>query len=481
MSDAIVHDYVAYSPGAQASFFIKPSAGFSSGKNGTPLTVSKLATSLDIVPWGEDNRFPQNITRLMGSCSIGLAGLDWKMRALWGGGIMPVRVTGYEDDGKTEIIKPLQRTGADADIWKFIESRQFKRFYMEFLQDWVWFGNCWPEGILDKAGKKITGWVHQESCDARYQQMNEDGQIKYTYLSKMWGLTRDQYKTFDKEKTIQGIIEKGGSIEGIDKKYISKLRTIDMYNALDDLKQYTQQFNTDNKYKSFILPVNYPSPNQPYYQVPTWDGARVAGWIDIATKIPLIISTVLNKTFSIKYHIEIPEAYFEKRHTKAGWLQMNNEERRKAKRAVINEMEEFLKGADRTGSAFISYFDTSDHEAKEYNRIKITELPGKFTIDKEILASAGVNTEILVSMNINPDVLGASVPGGAYGGNKGGSNIREGKLVYDSMLNLERQVILEPLYLTRDFNGWDPDIQFRFRDTALTTLNQNTGTEKIIS
>ena len=84
-------------------------------------------------------------------------------------------------------------------------------------------------------------------------------------------------------------------------------------------------------------------------------------------------------------------------------------------------------------------------------------------------------------MNINPDVLGASVPSSAYGGNKGGSNIREGKLVYDSMLTGERRLTLEPLYLTRDFNGWDADIQFRHRDTVLTTLDKNKGTEKVLS
>lgn len=151
---------------------------------------------------------------------------------------------------------------------------------------------------------------------------------------------------------------------------------------------------------------------------------------------------------------------------------------------VIAEMEEFLKGPDKAGSAFISYFDTDQMAQganKEYNRIKITEYKSAITIDKELLGSAGVNTEILAAMNLNPDVLGVSVPGGAYGGNKGGSNIREGKLVYDSMLGLERQITLEPLYLMRDFNKWDEDIRFRHRDTVLTTLDKGKGTEKTIS
>lgn len=484
MSDVILDDYVAFSAGAQAAFFIRPqSQSFKSGGTATP--VRQITNALNIVPWGEDNRFPQNITRLMSACSIGLAGLEWKQRALYGNGIIPVRVTGYEDEGKKEIIEPLKRTGADAEIWKFIESSQFTRFYIEFLQDWVWFANCWPEAILSKDGKKITGWVHQESCDARYMQNEESGKVQYTLLSKMWSLSKDQYKTFDPNKTIPGLLANNTiNWESIPSKYISRVRTLDMYNALDDLKDYSSSLTRDSKAKTVILPVNYPSPNQPFYQVPTWDGSRLAGWIDIAAKIPLFISSLMNNTFTIKYHIEIPEEYFTKRVGDAKWKAMEVSEKRKYKKAVTDEMAEFLKGSDKAGSNFVSYFDTDTQAQganKEYNRIKITALENKITFNKELLASASVNHEILVSMNINPDVLGASVPSSAYGGNKGGSNIREGKLVYDSMLTGERRLTLEPLYLTRDFNGWDANIQFRHRDTVLTTLDKNKGTEKVLS
>lgn len=477
----LLQDSVAYLPGAETSVFIRPSATTWNSSGSVPLPIKKLTTALDIVPWGEDNRFPQNITKLMSACSIGLAGLDWKMRALYGNGIIPVRITGYEDEGKKEIVQPLARTGADNLIYKFIQNQQFKRFYLEFLQDWVWFNNCFPEVILSKNAKEITGFVHQESCDSRYVQMNEAGIINQVILSKVWGLSRDQYKTFDPNKTIPGITANPQSIHSIDEKYIKKMRAIDMYNPAQDLANYAATLSTNSAFKSAILPVNYPSPNQPYYQVPTWDGSRVAGWIDIAAKLPVLIASLLNNAFHIKYHIEIPEEYFIKRIGAAKWVSMTPEEKNTERKKILESMQEFLQGADKAGGSFVSYFDTEPHQGKEYNRIKITELPNKITIDKEMLASANINTEILVSMNINPDVLGASVPGGAYGGNKGGSNIREGKLVYDSMLHLERQTTLEPLYLARDYNKWDADIEFRHRDTVLTTLDKGKGTEKTLS
>lgn len=84
-------------------------------------------------------------------------------------------------------------------------------------------------------------------------------------------------------------------------------------------------------------------------------------------------------------------------------------------------------------------------------------------------------------------MLGLGIPGGAYGGNKGGSSVRESKLIYDANLFIERQVICEPLYAVRDFNRkvggmseWEDDIVFRVRDVQLTTLNQNTGMQKIV-
>jgi hypothetical protein len=476
---------VFYLEGAQSSVYIRPDAA--SFKNaGTAVPIKKLQNHLDIAPWGEDNRFPQNIAAMIGSVGIAMPALNKKLKRLWAQGILPCEVVDYAEEGKKEIIKPLDRKKY-AHIYEFIEDRRFTRFMMEFLQDWVTFANCFPEGILSKDGKTITGWVHQESCDARYKQMNESGQINTVYLSKLWGFTKDQFVKFDKSKSFgslfAGLSMEGGSnlLQLSDNEYVKKLHAIDPYNALESLQEYTKGMKATNSFKSFILPVNYPSSNKTYYQLPVWDGARVAGWFDIAKAIPNLIQALLNNAFHIKYHIEIPTDYFKRRVGTAEWEAMKNDERQKVRRQVLVEMGRFLKGTDKAGSAFVSEFDSAPHDGKEYNRIKITEFNSKIAIDKEFLASASANSEILFAMEQNPDEIGAGVPGGAYGGNKGGSNIREGSLLATSELKLERELILEPLYLTRDYNKWGSEIQFRFRDTILTTLDKNSGTEKVIS
>jgi hypothetical protein len=50
------------------------------------------------------------------------------------------------------------------------------------------------------------------------------------------------------------------------------------------------------------------------------------------------------------------------------------------------------------------------------------------------------------------------------------------------MLRLDRDFVFMPLYFIRDYNGFDPDMLFGFRDTVLTTLDKNpTGSEKVVS
>ena len=78
---------------------------------------------------------------------------------------------------------------------------------------------------------------------------------------------------------------------------------------------------------------------------------------------------------------------------------------------------------------------------------------------------------------INPNVLGAGMPGGTYAGNQGGSNIREAFLVNIANAWLDRQSILDPIEAVLSFNGIK-DIQLRFRNTILTTLDTGDGTQK---
>lgn len=458
-------------------------AGAYPGSNGsgTSSIIKKLQNELDIAFWGEDNRFPQNVQQQMSHYGLGMAALNWKAEALLGAGIMPCKIEDYDNDGN-EVVKPLKRSEGK-EIYAFIESGSYKRFQIEYNLDLAWFGNCFPEVILSKDGKKITRLVHQESCDARYQQMTDKGVIENVFLSKLWGASGDQWAKFDPKKVMKGLSQNPVTVGSIDKKFISKLPCIDMYNAADSLKQIASDLVGDkglSEFKSAIFPTNYPSINKTYYQVEAWDGARLAGWPEIAIKIPAMLKTMYKKAMRLKFHIEIPETHMERRYGKAAWAEMKAETQTEKRIELLKEMDEFLTGEDNAYTTFVSFFDTDIHQHTEYGRVKITPIEDKTSIDKDLLTSSAADIQFLVAAGVHPTVFGAGSIGTGQQ-RSGGSDIREAFLVYNAMLAPKRTVMLEPLNLVRDYNGWDPEVVFRVRDTVLTTLDKGTGTQKKVS
>lgn len=483
MSEEIMDYYpIAYLSKSNSAVTFTPGntdAGSIPVGEGTCLPVRKMQNLLNVANWGEDNRFPQNVEQQMAYYGVGKAALDWKARGLYGNGILPGKIVRYEDEGKKEIFEPLDKI-AYQKVYDFIDNRRMFRFWIEFLQDWVWYGNCFPELILSKDCTEITGIVHQESCDARYQQMDDNGKIKKVYLSKLWGASATQYVKFDPKRKMLGTIGDFKEPTEVDGKFVKSLHCVDMYDPVRSLQKIADKLKAKDGLKSAILPVNYPSPNKTYYQLCAWDGARLGGWIEIACKLPSLLKHLFNKAMHIKYHIKVPETYFWKLHGKKEWIAMPAKEKRDKRRDLLKKMDEYLTGADNAYSTFISIFDINEPDSKEYGKVEIDSIEDKLNVDKEILMSSAADAQNLIAMGVHPTLFGAGVIGTGHQ-RTGGSDQREAFLVYTALLNLERQVLLEPLYLVRDYNDWDKDIVFRFRDTILTTLDQNKGTEKVVS
>jgi len=474
-----------------AVYFSRASADAGTFKpsTGTVAPVKKMQTALEVAFWGEDNRFPQNIEAQMAYCGIGKTALKRKSQELWGGGIIPGKIIDYKDGGSTEVFQPLNRQQYKP-IYSFIEARSFYRFYLEFLQDWAWFGNCFPEMLLSQDAKTITGFVHQESCDSRYRQMNEDGEINTVYLSKLWGAASGQFSKFDPTKRIHGLFENPSKLLELDNKFLKALDCIDMYDPVNSLKeigiQQVEKKDLDG-FKSAILPVNYPSVNKTYYQVPSWDGARLAGWVEIASKTPELIKLMYKKAYTIKHHIQVPESYMGKRVGDEKWDSMSADEQRRERTKVLREMDEFLTSSENAYKSFVSFFDVDPITKAEYGLVKINSIEDKVNLDREMLTQSAADLQILIAMQVHPTMMGAGTIGTGQQ-RSGGSDIREASLIINAGLNLERQVLLEPLYLVRDYNRlvgsmseWEEDIVFRIQDTILTTLDTGKGTQKIVS
>jgi hypothetical protein len=470
----ILHNNIGFIPGSKLA--ITFSGKYATSGEAAHPQIKKLITKLDVAPWGEDNRFPQNIVNSLESCGVAVSTLKWKADTLWGGGLVYGKVVDIDSQGNEVFQVAKKGEFKEADI--FWKNNRIPRYFAEKLMDWVYFANTFEELILNDSKNKIVGIIHQESSDCRFKQMSDAGKLDTVYLSKLWGLTRDQFVKFKKDAIVKGLSGDNHDMSNVDGKYIVEKKAIDMYFPLDSLNELITQNKSE---KSFILPINFPSNNKTYYQLATWDPARMSGWIDIASTVPSMLKEMYKNQFTIKYHIEVPETYFEKRYGAAAWAGYSTEQKQKSRQALLDALEQNLSGSDNAYTSIVTYFDIDSTTKNEYGSVKIKQIENKNSIDKDLLTSGTANSEIMIAMGVNPNILGAGKPGGVYASNQGGSNIREGKLEYSSNLHLERQMLLEPFRLIKEFNGWPDELEFRFKDTVLLTLDKGQQTKTTIN
>jgi len=111
-------------------------------------------------------------------------------------------------------------------------------------------------------------------------------------------------------------------------------------------------------------------------------------------------------------------------------------------------------------------------------KVDIDKIDSKMQFDEKLSTSAAANGEILFSLLVNPSVIGAGMPGGAYSGNAGsGSDIREAFLVNVVLSYVEKNQVLDPLELMLEING-HKDIDLKYRNIILTTLDKGKSTEE---
>lgn len=433
----------------------------------------EMANKIGIAFWGGDNLYPQNVTKQLEAVSTARSILDFKAKALYGDGLVYGKVVGRDDKGY-EIFEPAQPgdEGFEAVEELFYNNDDFSRFFLEFNQDWTHFGNCFPRLRLSNDGKKVVYLVHEESSDCRYEQMDKKGIINNVYISKYWAPVESQFVKADQLDTLRDRAVHRRTITDFNPELITKVRAIDMYNARQSLKALAEKGE-----RNLILPVNYPSPGKTYYQSPVWDALRLSGWLEVAANIPKMFQALYTKAFKINYHVEVPDTYFQD--TVKDWATLKPEEQLAKKKEFASTLSATLTGSDNAYNSLLTFFKTDRATGKDYGRVVITPISQKIDIDKDILLSSVINQEIAFALQMNPAIIGAGAPGKQSSGS--GSDIREAWLVYQAMLSLERRIITEPIRLAAWFNGAPKNFALRFINTKLTTLDQNSGTEKILS
>jgi hypothetical protein len=398
-----------------------------------------------IALWGDANNFPQTANTTIGKTGVLNTGLKFIRNFTLGQGIFPCKIKGFDDDGN-ELLEIIN----DTELRKFVNGRVVRRYLETALRDYLKFGPAFPQLIFNGSGDKIVGLNTINALHGRYTEAN-NGYIEKLIVSGNWpdGPETDKFESYD---------------------------VLDTYDPFADLDR--RRIGKELKGQSFIYPLKDSWSNNDYYSEPLWLPAYNAGWIDVAHKVPNFLKKAYENQITWKWHVQIPYSYWDKKYPETEYK--TTAERIAAIQLEMDSIEENLCGTENANKALFTFFSVNEANGKAEEQWIIEPLDNKYKEGDKLITSAAANSEILFSLMLNPNVMGAGMPGGVYSGNQGGSNVREAFLVNVANAWLDRQNVLDPIECMLEFNGVK-DIELRFRNTILTTLDTGAGTEKKLS
>jgi hypothetical protein len=406
-----------------------------------------MVGEIEISDWGSANKFPHDADAIIGSVGVLNSGLKFSRNFTLGQGIFPVTVEGYDDKGN-EVLKPV----ADPKLRSFGMSRVVRRYLEKAVRDYLKFGPAFAQLLPNADGTQMVGINTINAKYCRLSVANKEGRIEKCVVSGKW-------------PDIPGDGE------------FSVYDVLDEYDPFADL-QY-RRWGKQTAGKSFIYVIRDSWSNNEYYSGPVWYTAHTAGWTSVAQKIPLFLSKAYENQITWKFHVQIPYAFWDKRFPESEFK--TKAEREQAISGFMDEIETNLCGPNNANKPIFTFFEINPTNGKVEEQWIIKPIENKLNNDQNLITSAAANSEILFSLMINPNVLGAGMPGGTYAGNQGGSNIREAFLVNIANAWLDRQNLLDPLEAYVRFNGAPDNVEWRFRNTILTTLDTGSGTQKTLS
>lgn len=406
-----------------------------------------------ILVWGPDNDFPRNAAKVVAETSVLNTGLRFLRNLTLGQGLFACRVTGYDARGN-ELLQPID----DPQLTTLLNGRMVRRYTELASRDYFKMGCSTVELIPDATGQRIIGLNPINALYARQTVPDAIGRSK-TIVSGCWPSLP-------------------GSAKG------------DVPRVIDTLMDYDPQLEYDTRRLTATMkkPLAYllrdSWSNHGVYAEPVWLPAYILGWIDIAQQVPKFLKKAYKNQITWKWHVQIPYSFWDRRFPMQDYTNLGpsgNEKRKADIQKYMDDMENNLTGVENAEKPLMTMYAINEANGKVEEEWKINALDNKYKGGDNLVTSAAANSEILFTLGVNPNVFGAGMPGGTYAGNQGGSNIREAFLVNIANAWVDRQNLLDPIYLMLRSWGYGDDVQLRYRNTILTTLDTGAGTTKTLS
>lgn len=388
-----------------------------------------------------------------------------------------------DNDMQNDIQEQIAELQALYEQWKkdAAELEEFQRrnnlhlVFLSLTEDMQQQNICFPELSLNKLqldndGKqvptklwtpKITGIRYRDCHQCRLERRDQNGYINYVYISNQW---------VDSRLAAQGIPQ-----EEIDTK-IAALPALNPQNPVGDLERIVRETRkADGSIRRrptrFILPVAYPSAGRPYYPVPAWQSIFSG---DIYEYLMTMISDRNKRRKNsnvIGRIIYLNQTYMERLyHQKKA---DTPDDKKKIFNELRNQINSFLEDRDNMGKPLVAYTFIAE-DGKTYESWKIVEIESNSKsvaeANKEELAE--ISSVVFFAFGLDSQLVG-NTPGTTT--RSGGTDLRERFLLKQVQMSPMQQLMLTPLYVVRDYNGWKT-VDWEIQREVLTTLdNSKTG------
>lgn len=448
-------NHTGYLPGEQTAILARSdAANMFDVPVAEPFALTVGRKTYEVVPWGVANDFPQQIIEKVEASPDLSSGLLFNVQVTYGDGVLPCKIR-YKEDGQREVIP----VNDNEEINKFFEYNDINGYLLEQLTDISYFYNVFPEIILNRRiGKerKVVELNHKEAAFSRWTEVDKKtGKIEHHLYYSDW-----QGNTVDEDPVVTPVLD-------------ARRPLFDLLERMGRRKNKRGIYVDEQKFR-YIVPVSFPTPGRTYYQRPYWYSIIESGWYDFAVAIPEFKKYVLNNGMTIKYIIYLDEDYFPDIFAREGITEQAAKETRI--KEEFDNMNSYLTEMKNQGKSMVSFTKTSPDGKKNY-RIEVKKVENDLKGGEYLEDSSEVSNMIAYSLGVHPSLIGAAP--GKTGGSMSGTDKRELFIIKQALLKPIRDRLLRPLYLIKNINGWDPEIQFTIPNLQLTTLDKNkTGTEE---
>lgn len=401
------------------------------------VTTYASLTSDEWSRWGTDNKYPLDVLDKAKQDPVSMRALSFKSTAHYGSGLQLYKQV-FEN--KKKIIEPVD-IAEYPEIEDFFYENNIENFSQSIIQDFEWWNRYHVEYILNDYRNKI---VRINSG------IEEEGSANYLRTKDIRKAKRDK-----ETGRMPGFFVSGDWSD-----YPPKKLFVPAFAKSDPFR------HPKAMYEHKLVSIS-----NDYYITPGWFSCLK--WLEVTAKIPEWINSNIENSINIKYHIQIPEDYFEKlfpAHLYTDSEEKRYEDMEAAEKKLKEELDSYLAGEKNVHKAFYSKHGLD--EMGKSTGWSIDPVPNDLKDEAWLKADQSASIRILTAHGVDPTLAGIVI-GNTSGGS--GSDLRE-KFNYHMQLNtvIPRQTTTEWFNdIVKRVNKYPKDIYLGYENIVLETLNAN--------